>query len=125
MPESLHPAVVSALQSLALLPASPAGGRFLTLAAPGVNQAEGSADNPDHILSVLIQDLLSAMSPELIAQVPPVDLEQFSLQCVYSDESGSDLLARLITAFIKAYANPDSQIPALALMLEMESLSSD
>lgn len=115
-----NPSVLAALLALEAMEPSPAAGRHLTFRDDGVNQASGAIDNPHHVLRVLLEDIAEILTPDMLAHLSPVDLEQFSLQTVLLNDSASGLLVRLITAFVRAYASDTSLIQAIDLLGQLE-----
>jgi len=120
---NISPAVAAVLNELESLPASPAAGRALSFCPKGENQASGALTKPDHILRILLNDLTLAVTPEVFADLSSVDVEQYCLQTVLHNHSGSALLQRLIKAFMAGYGRDESTDEALHLLEQLEELS--
>jgi hypothetical protein len=120
---SIHPAIETILRKLEALPASPGAGRALSLCEPGENLATGALDNPEHILRILLRDLELVLTPEMLQEVPPVSIEQYCLQTVLMNDSGAALLARLVTAFVTAYADESTNDQALQILDRLEKIA--
>ena len=123
MQANIPPAVAAVLNTLERLPASPAAGRVLSFCSAGENQASGALTNPDHILRVLLNDLTQVVTPEVFASASPVDVEQYCLQTVLHNHSGSVLLLRLINAFLTGYSREESTEQVLQLLEQLEKLT--
>lgn len=123
MTKPTNKAVADTLQRLVMLPASPKGGRALSLCEQGENQAAGALDNPHHVLRVLLEDISEILSEDMLNHLSPVDLEQFCIQTVLRDECGSSMLIRLLVAFVDAYSKERTADQAIVLLREMEKLA--
>jgi hypothetical protein len=120
---NMSPAVAAVLKELENLPASPAAGRALSFCSAGENQAAGALTKPDHILRILLTDLAQVVTPEAFSDLSPVDLEQYCLQTVLHNHSGSALLQRLIKAFLAGYGREHSTDQTLELLEQLEEIA--
>lgn len=123
MQANISPAVAAVLNELESLPASPAAGRALSFCPKGENQASGALTKPDHILRILLNELTQAVTPEVFADLSSVDVEQYCLQTVLHNHSGSALLQRLIKAFLAGYGREESTEETLHLLEQLEELA--
>lgn len=123
MPNSPSRAVAVILSKLVNLPPSPGAGRVHSFCEPGENQAVGALENSNHVLRILLEDLECVLSAELLVDLPSVTVEQFCLQTVLSNDGGSQLIARLVEAFISAYARPETHADALRMLNDLEDIA--